>query len=1034
MLKIELFGVPRLSIQNEPVNLVRRKVRALLYYLASVQEPVHRSRLVSIFWPDMSRASALQNLRTLLHSLRVVLETYIDTDGELISLVGDIWVDTREFESRLAKPRDSFSELINTLDLYKGEFLFGFDLPDTDSFEYWLTVQREHYHKLAVRGWTQLADAYEDADDFSRALDSLEKALFYNPLQEDLQRESMRLMYLAGDRPAAIRRYDDLRKLLDEQLGVLPMRETRNLYDAILTDQVEKKPTKQPAASSTGNLRTIRVPQDELPFTGRLNEMEVLEKNAWTHKLILIDGEPGVGKTRLAEEFARSSQSFVLIGQGRELEQNIPYHSITEALRGLVRTPSWQGLLSRIRKQLPKVWLAEASRLLPELATDLTDQWLAGQTQEESRLWEGIHQFLLAIAQIKPIILIMDDLEWADISTLGLLGYLVRHSSPEPISFLATIRTIPPRNRLQVLLTALQREDRLIRLTLPRLKLQDVDQIIGGLNYTTSDWLREWLWRNSEGNPYILRELIRYSDKTLESPDSSQADVNPVENLVVPSSIYELIRSRLLQMNDASRRILDVGVAAGREFEFSVVANASGISEMAAFDALDELVSYGLIQQVDESHYRFDHALTMEVAYRELGEARHRRLHYLVAESIERLHKENLDEMVGLLVWHFTEGNAPERAAPYAYRGGQLAARLAAWPEAIAYYQQALHSVSGLEKISILLALGDAYLNSGQFPQATANYEEVLTQGRTEISTRAKMDIQTKLTRSLLPQARFAEVIEIAHEFMEYDLPGSDVKAHILWGTALSIEGSDLTAAADHLAQAEELWHSASPADPLVLAQIQFERGSVAAQQGDLPQAVQYYRQSLETALSGDSDAANELIILGNNNLAYHLHLMGDPTAQNYARRGLEIASEKGVIGLQAYLKSTLGEIALSGGDLDTAEKYFTEGMEIANQANIPERVVGLNANLGLVAIRRGQVALAIHRLSSALAQTDALGFQHLGAQIRIWLAPLLPEPERSKTLADARWMTESSGRKFLLSQILELEKPDLGDPAGSYL
>jgi tetratricopeptide (TPR) repeat protein len=203
----------------------------------------------------------------------------------------------------------------------------------------------------------------------------------------------------------------------------------------------------------------------------------------------------------------------------------------------------------------------------------------------------------------------------------------------------------------------------------------------------------------------------------------------------------------------------------------------------------------------------------------------------------------------------------------------------------------------------------------------------------------------------------------------------------------------------------------------------------VVAQQGDIPQAVVFYRQALETATQVKTDYALEQRILALNNLAYHLHLLADgstgalASAKEYAQTGLQLAQEKGVLGLQAYLYSTLGEISLAAGELDQAEAYFQEGLALAQRFSVQERVAGLTANLGLVAIRRGESALAIHRLSTALGQADALGARHLSAQVRLWLAPLLPPEQARQLLSQARAIAQEGGRWHLLEQVAKLER-----------
>ena len=320
------------------------------------------------------------------------------------------------------------------------------------------------------------------------------------------------------------------------------------------------------------------------------------------------------------------------------------------------------------------------------------------------------------------------------------------------------------------------------------------------------------------------------------------------------------------------------------------------------------------------------------------------------------------------------------------------------------------------------MALGEAHYQAGESAQATEAFRTAL-----ELASSHGADADAArlaLARSLLSQARYAEAIALAQQVRETGQPENVVDAELLWGTLISVEGSDLAGAADHLKKAELLLlQEPGRADPACLAQIKFEQGSVAAQQGNLPLAVAFYRETLAIADEAGAEIALQWQILSRNNLAYHLHLMGDSTAIQYAREGQSLAQEKGVLGLQPYLLSTLGEIALAQNDLDMAEKHFAEGLALAERLSIPERIAGLTANLGLVARQRGETALAIHRLSTALARADALGICQLATQIRLWLVPLLPPTEAHTHLAQARTIAQSSGRRLLLDQVIHLEQ-----------
>ncbi|HEU5099130.1 MAG TPA: AAA family ATPase, partial [Roseiflexaceae bacterium] len=981
--------------------------------------------------PDHDRPAAQQILRTSLHGLRKALGPALLAGDDSLALAPDVDVDVRRFEAGVT-PSADLQTLTEALALYRDDFLADFSVPDAEAFEAWADAERERYRQLATRGLATLAQRYEARRDYPAAREALARALAFNPLQEDLQRAALRLDYLSGDRAGAIRRYESLRHMLDDEFGVPPMDETRALYDAIITDSLataDERPTTKDqstiiALPSRPSSFVIGPSSDVLPFTGRAAELRKLRELANTHKLALIEGEPGIGKTRLASAFVQEFQGTTLIGAARELEQGLPYQPVIEALRGLLARPEWPTI--RAGLGLPRIWLAEVARLLPELVEEEAQPNGDMPSANESRLWEGVSRLLEALARRRPMLLLLDDLHWADASTLALLGYLVRQSPGAPITFLATARPAEPRSPLAALIQTLTREDRIQRLPLARLSKDDTVALARHLSATYTYPLADWLTRNAEGNPYILGELVRYArEHRLLYPDGT-LDLSALsDSPVVPHTVYGLIQSRLVRVSDTARRVLDVAVAIGREFDLDVVARASGLAEEAILDALDELRAIGLVMPVasaDGRHsglrYGFDHTLTMEVAYREIAEARHRLLHRHIAEALEQLHAHDLDAVAGLLASHYAEGNAPDLAAQYALQAGRRAAGLAAWAEAISFYEMALAGMENGQREATYLALGEAYAQSGAAARAGEAYRAAIELATARGDLVAANRTQLALGRTLLSQARYAEVIALARRVLAADQAENNVGAEMLWGTALSIEGVDLAGATEHLNKAASL--CSAQRDPTIKAQTTFELGSIAAQQGDLERAVELYRQAL--VVGETYPEANQYRILAHNNLGYHLLLLHDPTAIEHANAGLAIARESGVLAFQPYLLSTLGEIALAEDDLDAAEEAFNEGLALAERIPVPERIAGLTANLALVSIKRGQTALAIHRLSTALARADALGTRHLAAQIRIWLAPLLPPAEAHARLAEARALAESGNRTRLLEEIAQLE------------
>ncbi len=1024
MLAIQLLGPPQVTLNNHTLSIPRRKSRALLFYLAANPSPVLRDQILALLWPDHDRAAAQQVLRTTVYGLRKQLGDALIATDDSLALAPAAVVDLRRFEQQIVNTNgnaEATEPLAAAMALYRGEFLAGFSVPDAEEFEQWLLGLRERCVQLALRGYGLLAMRYEALRDFAAARDALARAIELNPLQEDLQRAAMRIDFFAGDRAGAIRRYEHLRRLLDDELGVPPLEETRALYDAIITDTMApiapSAPASAPAAIAPA--QSLRPQPAGLPFTGRTAELEKLATLASSHRLGLIEGDTGIGKTRLAEEFLRDFQGLVLVGHAHELEQALPYQPVIEALRELIRQPGWPQL--QAEAALPQVWRAELGRLLPELHDGGIPAPADGRlaANNESRLWEAVSQLLLGLARGHALALLIDDLHWADASTLALLGYLVRQPTHAAITFLATTRPITPRTQLATLVQTLTREGRILRLPLGRLGDGATFELAQHFSPRYAYPLAEWLTRNADGSPYILAELLRYaSEHQLLLPDGTLNLSLLSSSPVVPGTVYSLLQARLAGLSDAARRVVDVGVVVGSEFDLELVAQAAALPEPAVLDALDELLASRIVLPQEGLRYRFDHPLTMEVAYREVGEARHRALHRAVAEALERQHGNEIDSYAGLIASHFAEGNAPERAAHYALLAGYRAAALSAWAEAIAFYQQALAGADEASRQEILLALGTAYLNSGAPAQATDELRAAvaLAEQRDERDTADQARLQ--LANALIAQARFAEAIATARQIVEHGSATNKISAKLIWATALSVEGVDLVGAAQLLQ--DSINHLPMLLTRDQLAHIQFELGSIAAQQGKLEEAIEHYHASLALAEQDPPEMLQYILSL--NNLAYHMLLNGDTSGAHYAERGLALVREYGMINFQPYLHSTLGEIALARYEYDEAERQFNAGLELADRLNIRERIAGITANLGLLAIARGQPTRAVHRLATAQAQADALGTNHLAALIRTWLAPLLPPDEAREALAEARAIAESGGRKHLLAEIDALE------------
>jgi DNA-binding SARP family transcriptional activator/predicted ATPase len=1027
MLSLKLLGTPHIARDGAPLESLRRKNRALLFYVAEQRRPVSRDHLLAFFWPDHPRPAAQRILRTMLYDLRQQLGPAFEADGDALALSPETEVDSWRLEAALAANPVEPAALAAALDRVRGDFLEGFTLSDTPEFEDWAARRREHYRGLAMRGLAALAAQHESHGRYPQALAALNRALELDPLQEELQRACLRLHYWQGDRAGAIRRYETLRHRLDEELGVLPSPETRALYDALLTDSL---PMPQPAAAPrpAGLPRARTSAPGLLPFAGRAAELETLREAAEAGQFILIEGEPGIGKTRLADEFiaahvSRSPAALLLRGAAHESEQGLPYQPVMDALRGLLDQPDWPQL--RAGLGLPPERLADAAHLLPELQAGLAPQPGPASFVDEARVWEGLNQLLQRLARQRPVVVFLDDIHWADAATAGLLGYLARRAASPSLLLLAAARPAGHDTRLGLLLPALAHENRLAHLVLEPLSPVDMRWVAERLSPAHGQPLSAWLERSAEGNPYFVNELVRLARHNgLLKPDGTLDRDGLAAAPMLPPTIHNLIRSRVIRLTTEARRALEVAAVVGREFDYALVQPAAGLAEAVVLDALDELRAAGLIQARGGERYAFDHSLTMEVAYRDMSEPRSRLLHGRVAEALERQASDPA-AAAGQIAYHLARSSEPRRAAPYALQAGQRAASLGAWAEAAAFYQQALEpETDGARRTALLIALAEAHFHGGDFARATDTYRQATELAQARGDWASLEDAHLRLNQTYLPQARYAEAITQGETLRRLGPPELAVCAEFMWGTGLGIESARPAEAEQHLREAERLLQALPPGSSQVrLAQIQYQLAGAAAQQGRGREAVDLYQQAL--ALIRQDENAIDLLrhIMLYNNLAYHLHLLGDPSAGEYAAAGIRLAQARGSMTHLSYLLSTSGEIALTHDDLDLAEENFTKGLALAREVPIPERIAGHLSNLGLVAIRRGDQPLARQRLTDALQQAQAVGARHLEVHIRIWLAPLEPAAEAARLLSEARALAQGGNFGKLIEEIDQLEK-----------
>ncbi len=441
-LRIYLLGPPRVEWAGRPLYIPRRQARALLYRLATQPQPVPREHLCFLFWPDTPDASARRNLTRQLTHLRRALPApeVLMTSGDQVTLDPDrVWSDTAAFErlcatpdgeSRLLREAGFLDALQQAVDLYRGSFLAGFSLGRSPEFEAWASMEQRALEHQCLETLSALTVQYAARSEYDPAIACARRYLAIDDLAEETHRRLIELYAAAGDRSAALRQYERCTEALERELGVDPLPETRAVYEAVLAG----KPS--PGVAPVTEPTWTTLPSLDVPLVGRDRALRTLEQvYARTHggqgRVVLISGEAGIGKSRLMQEFATRlrGHALVLTGAAYADAQMMPYQPIAEALRSALS-------VERFTFDIPPIWLSEASRLLPELRAlhpDLPPPMEAGPAEARARLFEALSQLTLGLADgWHPVLLCLDDLHWADGTTLDWLAHPGAQASGQP--------------------------------------------------------------------------------------------------------------------------------------------------------------------------------------------------------------------------------------------------------------------------------------------------------------------------------------------------------------------------------------------------------------------------------------------------------------------------------------------------------------------------------------------------------------------------------------------------------------------------
>ena len=665
-----------------------------------------------------------------------------------------------------------------------------------------------------------LADVRIAHDALNEAIVPLDRLLSLDSTNEAAVQRLMGVLARLGRRGEALRAYKRLASILQQEHRIAPLSATRSIYDAVRKDTAYAKAATSRETTSTGT-QAERASQSQhtrltseiaiqigrmhqFPLVGREQELDALRRLVTTSETTakfklpgqkktvtspfdaqrhpqshLLMGEVGIGKTRLAEEVGREARQrgwAVAWSRLYAQEGSIPYRVWIEVLRKAIEQSRRQGgsqsnttptppSTSLVYTGLPLSiaqhpnFYQPLSTLLPELQNLLPASVFPSSSpeQEQLRLWEAVRELLTTISEGTPLLIVLDDLHWADRSSCELLAYLARHIHGYPIVILGTCRDneLSDSSPLRSLLTDLQREHVMETLSLQPLSDEQITTLITQTLTNTQDSALSsqpthpafsYIQSHAAGNPFFAEELARTLLAGTSGHASSAGDRLTASTL--PETITAVLDLRLARLSPACRRVLGKAAVLGGSFEFSTLcfmdANTSDSNEEVVLELIEEALDAGMLTEEGigtRITYQFWHPLLVSHLYESQSAARRANLHRRAAEILLKLYARREEEGAATISYHLLEGGAgSDQLAYYSELAGNRAYALSAYPEAEKHYRLALEHINNsidehLHRASLLELLGECTSIQGKYEEARLFYEQAFDARRQQSST-----------------------------------------------------------------------------------------------------------------------------------------------------------------------------------------------------------------------------------------------------------------------------------------------------------
>jgi DNA-binding SARP family transcriptional activator/predicted ATPase len=811
-MRINLFGNLRITFAGRPVTAVNtNRLHSLIAYLILHGDtPQPRERLAFILWPTSSESQARTNLRQLLHHLKRALPSesnLLVTNHFAIRWRQDVpgAIDVVDFQVAIADAASARAEgdrareiqsLTTAAQLYEDDLLPAL-------YDDWITPLREDYRRRISEVLHRLATLCEEQKEYAAGIPWAERLVALDPLSESNHQLLIRLHAANHDRASALRAYHQCMRVLRRDMGVDPGPATLELFERILKAEPGTSPELTSGSPVSAGAKPLQQLQQARALVGRTLEWHRLA-SAWQSaveegpRVAVISGEPGIGKTRLADELYQlcvrqgyaAARSRCYAGQGQ-----VAYAPVAEWLRSDAVRENWTNL----RPQQ----LLELARLIPEIREQFPtlEPLTPEQPSPLAESWQRLHFYESLSAAFgksrKPILLYLDDMQWCDPDSFEWLNAMLTSSAADGMLVLGTVRSEETgrEHPFTRFLAALRQSGMVLEIPLEPLDAEETSALarLESAKPLDSGNLGE-IFRATRGNPLFVVESVRAG---LQS-----------------TRVHAVIATRLAQLTAASYELAGLASVVGRPFSFELLAKATDWDEDSISQALDELWRRRIIESRGASEYDFTHDRLREVAYAELSLVRQRYLHRRVARALAEVYGADIEIWNGQIASHFEQAGMPEEAIEHYWRAAAYARQRYADTEAADLLRRALALCRGYsesdrrlkQELDLLVTLGPALVTTEGYSAAEVGetYERALELSR-RLDERSIFVILSGVWVFHIVRGDLEKARQFSLEFLRVaerePTPGLMLAGNFLLGSSLFHLG-ELEASLDHMTAA----------------------------------------------------------------------------------------------------------------------------------------------------------------------------------------------------------------------------------------